>query len=39
MPITVNSVLQSDYGVGTQEVIYTFNLSFTYVPKDPEISI
>jgi hypothetical protein len=39
MPVTVNSVTQSDFGVGTQDVTYVFNVSFSYIPKDPEISI
>jgi hypothetical protein len=39
MPVTVNSVIQSDYGVGTYDVAYKFNVSFSYVPSNPEISI
>lgn len=39
MPVTVNSITQSDFGVGSQDVTYTMNVSFSYVPKDPEISI
>lgn len=39
MPVTVNSVTQSDFGVGSNEVTYTFNVSFSYVPTNPEISI
>jgi len=39
MPVIVNSVFQSDYGVGSQDVTYIFNVSFSYIPKDPEISI
>ena len=39
MPVVVNSVTQSDYGVGSEQVQYQFNVSFSYVPKDPEISI
>lgn len=39
MPVTVNSVTQSDYGVGSNEVTYTFNVSFSYIPTNPEISI
>lgn len=39
MPVIVNSVTQSDYGVGTNNVTYTFNVSFTYIPPNPEITI
>ena len=39
MPVTVNSITQSDFGVGSQDVTYIMNVSFSYVPKDPEISI
>jgi len=35
MPIIVNSISQSDFGVGSQDVTYTINVSFSYVPKDP----
>jgi hypothetical protein len=39
MPVTVNSITQSDFGVGSQDVTYTMNVSFGYIPRDPEISI
>lgn len=39
MPVTVNSVTQSDFGVGSNEVTYTLNVSFSYIPTNPEISI
>jgi hypothetical protein len=39
MPITINSFKQSDYGVGTNNVSYTFNLSFPYYPTNPQIQI
>jgi hypothetical protein len=39
MPIIVNSFQQSDYGVGTNNVEYTFNLSFQYYPDNPQIQI
>jgi hypothetical protein len=39
MPIIVNSLSQSDQGVGTNDVTYVFNVSFSYVPKNPEINI
>ena len=35
MPVLVNSVNQSDYGVGSEQVQYQFNISFSYLPKDP----
>ncbi len=35
MPIIVNSITQSNYGVGSQDVTYWLNLSFSYVPKNP----
>ena len=35
MPVTVNSITQSDFGVGSQDVTYTMNVSFSYIPKDP----
>ena len=35
MPVILNSVNQSDYGVGSQDVTYTFNISFSYIPRDP----
>jgi hypothetical protein len=35
MPVTVNSITQSDFGVGSQDVTYTMNLSFAYIPRDP----
>ncbi len=39
MPVIINSVNQSDYGVGSYGVTYTFNISFTYIPPNPEITI
>ncbi len=39
MPIIVNSITQSDYGVGTYDVAYKLNVSFSYIPSNPEISI
>ncbi len=39
MPIILNSFKQSDYGVGSNNVEYDFNLSFSYYPKNPQIQI
>lgn len=35
MGVMVNSVTQSDYGVGTYDVMYRFNVSFSYIPSNP----
>ena len=39
MPVTINSFTQSDHGVGTTDVTYTFNLSMAFIPKNPELQI
>lgn len=35
MPVIINSISQSDFGVGSLNVSYTFNLSFSYIPSNP----
>ena len=39
MPITVNSFSQSEYGVGSTPVSYTFNLSLHYISENFQMQI
>ena len=39
MSITLNSMSQSNYGVGNQDVTYTFNLSLPMTPVNPQLTI
>lgn len=39
MAITLNSMSQSNYGVGNQDVTYTFNLSLPMTPANPQLTI
>lgn len=39
MPITLNSMKQSNYGVGNTDVSYTFNFSISMTPTNPQLSI
>ena len=39
MAITLNSMSQSNYGVGNRDVTYTFNLSLPMTPANPQLTI
>ncbi len=39
MKIIVNSISQSDYGVGNTDTIYTLNLSLPYITKFPSLQV
>lgn len=39
MAITLNSISQSNYGVGNPNVIYTFNLSLPMTPPNPQLTL
>jgi hypothetical protein len=39
MPIIVNSVSQSDYGVGSSPVTYGFNFSLSYISKNMQMIV
>lgn len=39
MPVTINKINQSDYGVGFTPATYTFNLSLPYVSKNMQMQL
>lgn len=39
MPMTINKLTQSDYGVGNTPVSYTFNISLMYISKNMQMQI
>lgn len=39
MPMTVNKLTQSDYGVGYTPVSYTFNISLSYISKNMQMQV
>lgn len=39
LPLTLNSMTQSNYGVGNTEVTYTFNLTLPMTPDNPQLAV
>lgn len=39
LSITLNSMNQSNYGVGNTGVTYTFNLSLPMTPNNPQLAV
>lgn len=39
LPIVLNSMSQSNYGVGNTGVTYTFNLSLPMTPSNPQLAV
>ncbi len=39
LSVQINSLAQSEYGVGDRDVSYFFNLSLPLIPQNPELQI